>query len=795
MHKLLSILFMLSVFFLSETIYTAQAFARNIIIVIGVSKTEGNTLNELPFVVNDVKELTKLFQNSKNTLVYILANEDPTKSNEIYATDNIYYMGSPTKSNIEKNLNEILNSVKDDYIDNDTVLVYFSGHGLVSKDDSQKTLLAVSDTYGQVIDSKIKIDESTTISAQSLRKCLKESKIKKKILFLDACHSGGTRGGQSVVDFKDKLKAELAEGNIDEVLTLASCRSNQYSGPKGDVMSLFTYWLCYGLKGYADGYADYDGDGKYDSLDGVTDTFELSNYISNNVKTYMQSQGITEGQDPRQDVVLIGGKKALHFNLPGQKSPIIEELLQDFAEQIATHALANNISSLNYNDFKSEFLAKSNVGNQNALKENEEYCTDRLEKEIGTKLGGYEQKIRITKNVNVLKNDNNTIDENKNSKEQIENKKIIDLQNEIVYFNSSKKSKGYYLLKSTLHFSDGSDPLIIQGKVSKIKTDVITDTEVTEPSSSNDLTEPEPRADEGSVKTDESNNIPIKQDIPEINLQVGNVKLPGVYIEVKTPNGVFERRNFVQIGDALYIPFNVGEVYRIVFECNGISQVGLRLLVDSKNTLAQEEPVILKKIEFVESSNISKYQAVAGVNNSEPNEEGSADHPQTSLATSPGLENKTESKVEHHSQGVVAPVVRLNYARFWVIKDLGQPLAIEGFYKKINENVGTTSYNEFTVVDASDEVVPPGEYTSKMGIITIGFYNLVKSIITRGEGIQRTVPGRLHTNVVQVVDGLECGDPIKIIKIRYASSNAINAFLNKQSVPSGQENNNTMEIY
>lgn len=122
----------------------------------------------------------------------------------------------------------------------DTLLVYFSGHG-VSIDDRG---------YLVPIDAQ-QMQSGQLVSIAELRQILRVSKAARRVMILDACHSGGEKSGAESVmtkSFENAIKAD-SEG----IVTLASCRSGEISleGP-WPYQGLFTHWLVRGLSGLAD---------------------------------------------------------------------------------------------------------------------------------------------------------------------------------------------------------------------------------------------------------------------------------------------------------------------------------------------------------------------------------------------------------------------------------------------------------------------------------------------------------------------------------------------------------------
>lgn len=147
---------------------------------------------------------------------------------------------------------------------NDTVLVFFSGHGFL-------------DARGQSFLAPRGCSRAnpmlTGFRAADLRELLLQCKAKQKLLILDCCHAGAGKGasnGDVGAAFSD------AEG----LVTLASCSANQESYEwDAKQHGFFTYFLAEGLKGRAD-----------DNHDGIVDSGELHQYVQRAVRKRVQKE-------------------------------------------------------------------------------------------------------------------------------------------------------------------------------------------------------------------------------------------------------------------------------------------------------------------------------------------------------------------------------------------------------------------------------------------------------------------------------------------------------------------------
>lgn len=392
--------------YLLLTLTCSAAFAgRHYAVIIGVSDyNDREGISSLAFVENDVTQIAQTLEDADFT-VYPLC-EKSTKLKKALA---------PTKENIERTLHERLSS--DCCSADDVVLVYFSGHGVRGSKDDQKTLLLVKDSVNG--------DESSYLSAQTIREMLAECPARQTVLLLDACHAGGTRSA-----FSADLD-RFIEGGVEGVLTLASCTIDQVS-KKWDAksMSFFSYWLNEGLKGYADS----DGDES-------VSTDELFNYV----RDYLEK---TEKATPHgQWPVIVASKTVEPFDLAEPSPRDLYSTLDDIAEQVVTQLMLQKVAEIRFKDFTTDWVEKSlSPDNENALKSISSYASRELERRIRAK--GKEIGLTISQRTDAAT-----------------------LENAITH-QSVSTGKGHYLLFSTL--SDPTNPTsdsVIKAKVAVEHTD------------------------------------------------------------------------------------------------------------------------------------------------------------------------------------------------------------------------------------------------------------------------------------------------------------------------------------
>jgi len=234
-------------------------------ILIGVDRYEDETgIGSLKYCAADMKLLHRVLTGPGGGF-------DP--KNVLLMTRESERLHRPTYSNIMNMLHVWLADVKAD----DDVLVAFSGHGITR--DRQVYLLPSDAKYATL--------GWTSVKLSYVRDKLAECKARRKILILDACHSGA--GKASAKMSPDFLKA-LGQGK--GFVRLASCGEKQKSNEDAALVSkvgkghgVFTYYLAEGLLGKA----DRDQDGRID----VDEAYRYANQAT---RAWARARGVR--QDP-----------------------------------------------------------------------------------------------------------------------------------------------------------------------------------------------------------------------------------------------------------------------------------------------------------------------------------------------------------------------------------------------------------------------------------------------------------------------------------------------------------------
>jgi|GEM_PF-2139162 len=218
-------------------------------VLIGVEKY--TKANPLSFTVNDVRQLSETLQ----------TRGDYKKENLLEITDKgATQERQPFKDSILNGLSSWLSKAAPE----DTMLIYFSGHGF--QDKAGKMYLAPIDCDPQ--------DPSATgIPIELVREKIAGCKAGLRVLVLDACHAGSEKGDSESRELTTKDLQAVFE-NLEGVVTLASCKANEKSLIWEDKQqSLFSYWFNQGLKGHAD-----------QDTNGAVDIDELYKFVERRVR-------------------------------------------------------------------------------------------------------------------------------------------------------------------------------------------------------------------------------------------------------------------------------------------------------------------------------------------------------------------------------------------------------------------------------------------------------------------------------------------------------------------------------
>lgn len=231
-------------------------------IIIGVQKYHDNNIRDLKCAGNDAISFHTILTD-KDTCNF------PARNVNLFHTGQQKAFQLPTWENIDAELKVLPRRVQM----NDTILVYFSGHGVIDP-KSKKGYLILQDTKSNNI-------QATALPIETLVNRLKQVQAKHKLVILDCCQSG--YGGKRlfiepnnfVQPDPETLLKPFENARNANVVTLASCQANEYSYEW--VLKKHGYFTHYLIEGLTAGFADSGGDG-------VVDSAELFSYVKDKVK-------------------------------------------------------------------------------------------------------------------------------------------------------------------------------------------------------------------------------------------------------------------------------------------------------------------------------------------------------------------------------------------------------------------------------------------------------------------------------------------------------------------------------
>ena len=310
-------------------------------LLIGVEKY--HRAPSLIFTVNDVRQLAQTL-----------------RARGGYAEDNILEMTEeatnprfqPLKTSIEAELPAWLKQPGPD----DTVLVYFTGHGF--RDANGKMYLAPIDVNP---DDLVK----TGIAVEWFREQIASCKARFKLLILDSCHAGSEKGEG---DQREVVAKDLGEPfkELEGVVTLASSTAKEKSQIwEAKKQSLFSYWLNQGLRGNAD-----------ENSDGVVDIDELYKYVYRNVtRTAKLHQPL-----PQTPVRIVRSGTPDVPTVTKLKPLTLRQVLTDTAERLADAIEERKLNKVGVLEFINDTKMGELLGADFGLLGR--YCAEELERRL-----------------------------------------------------------------------------------------------------------------------------------------------------------------------------------------------------------------------------------------------------------------------------------------------------------------------------------------------------------------------------------------------------------------------------
>ncbi|HWB14055.1 MAG TPA: caspase family protein [Pirellulales bacterium] len=316
---------------------------RQVALLIGVENYERVT--PLRFVGNDVQRLADTLRN--------YGGYDRVVELTDAASDEDSH---PHRAVLLARLPDVLSRCSAD----DTLIVYFSGHGF-------------RDRQGAMYLAPLDIDpadlEATGIPVAWFREQIARCPAGLKLLVLDACHAGSEKGGSEA-----NLPARDLDlfADLEGVITLASSTADEPSQmwPEKE-QSLFSYWLNQALRGHA----DTDGDGRV-NID------ELNAYLHENVRETALARFSSRQTPVRKIGLKIPGQPVVEYLQPQSLKLVVADMAEQLADVIADRWLGN----VGVLEFTNETISGERLGTSFGLLGRR--CADELEERLAMRGSG-----------------------------------------------------------------------------------------------------------------------------------------------------------------------------------------------------------------------------------------------------------------------------------------------------------------------------------------------------------------------------------------------------------------------
>ena len=551
---------------------------------------------------------------------------------------------------------------------------------------------------------------ATGISVAWFREQIAACQAEVKLLVLDACHAGGEKG---IDDAPGVSAKELGDPfrDLTGVVTLASSTSEEKSQIwEEKEQSLFSYWLDQGLRGHA----DRDGDGSV-TID------ELYGYVYRNVT------GTAKLRFPKAQTPV----RIVRSGTPGVpevvrlKPQSLKQVLADVAEQLVWAMQERRLQKVGVLEFTNDTKLGELLGADFGLLGR--YCAVELERrmmDLGPGKFAVVDRRRLQK---ALADRGFGLDDLGSPDALADLSKQVGGMPAIALGTLRSRAGRVVALQCRLIQTErhelagvaGGTAVLDESEWAMLGRSVQVRPEDRRPELPPGDGPPRPLTELVIERMDRRSQGSHPLADPSFPFRVKiMVRRPGSKKVVERP-GVFR-------GNDLYVPLAQGEVYEIYAENQSGELALMRLLVDGLNTLP-DYPM------------------------------GSGDKDMV-VEPAAGAEDGRER--------LPAQRVNLSEARAWILDpERAKVAAVRGFFSKTGAGA---KYREFTVVDA--RYLPEGrrKFTDQIGLITAAFY--------RPKGDSRTVAtveGVERTTDVNQREGLECGNLIGVVHIRYVEPEAL----------------------
>jgi SpoU rRNA methylase family enzyme len=670
------VLFLFAVLFPLTALAESATVGRLTVIIIAASYAKSTVpeITKLPYTQNDAEFILEAL-NQKSTA--IVKHRSLLEESEL----------QPTKENIETQIPKWLRESEP----NDTVLVFFSGHGIVRDDKSQVNALVPTDFNENDI-------PGSSIPVSWLRNQLGECEAKTKFLLLDCCHAGGEGTPSSEID--GVLKSATTDQNALDVITIASCSPNEKSHYwKEQNLSLFSYYLAEALRGDADVNNDKN----------VTSN-ELYSYLHDHVRKTAENLGFQQNPVRIVRSGVTGDPVIVRFD---QSLQTLDQLLYDIAGKISARMQEKKITitgTLPFFSVSPNGTVTTGTAEHGLLTGN---CTEKLEQNLARFLPNGYVSVRHQMVASTLAEHGLRIEdvysgkmeqvigtikyvETKNLRSFIVGKILSTSQNGVVEI--SCELTGLPNITALGTFSGRVQ--LSQAEIAGMGRSTQSPQLATASSKITAIAPPlavNPEYRPGITAIETTNSATESSSVSLVPLEATMTKLFRVTLVVKHGNK-FVPVQPIQQGNRTYLPLEHGNIYRIRIGNPTTETVMVRVLVDGLNTLPEkiEKP---EKVKFVAVTTTDTMQYIESL-------------------------KKTGAIIVQNDVGEffqVAAPSGLDCARPWIVRPQKE-VEIPGFFHHVGAK---GDYKEFHVTDAPFSVGGQTNFTDQLGLITVGFFTAV----------------------------------------------------------------------
>lgn len=240
-------------------------------ILIGINEYESKYWNALKKARNDAEQVGIKLKDLGKFNVTIMTDRPELKGSRLF----------PSRENIINRISEKIQTLSPE----DTLLIFFSGHGFSNRNDDNFLVAQDAD----------RDEENKSVSVNFIQEEIKKKYIKKSLIILDACRNAAVsgKGDPKNGSFDDVLaQKKFSDANIGAVYFSTSQNKMSYEHPDSE-FGVFTHFMLKALEG-KDEIIDKDRNG------GVS-FGELVDYVGSAIEEYSKNLTEKEKQMPRTD--------------------------------------------------------------------------------------------------------------------------------------------------------------------------------------------------------------------------------------------------------------------------------------------------------------------------------------------------------------------------------------------------------------------------------------------------------------------------------------------------------------